>query len=194
MNKKKAGGKKKKKDPEGIEVLHRQTVDELNLLKTKYDYKNLQVKSAEIARSKSAFCLKRINKKLEIREDDFKHILTDMTRQYKTMKMDLQRKNDQLAKNLSTVEKELEEKKNEIKNLKMQHQNITLQKDENIQKLKIEINQVDMGFGSIIRECLDTLICRVKEKDEDWSKIGDKITNENKETLSKFGIDLNFTH
>ena len=88
-------------------------------------------------------------------------IITNMTRQYKSMQEQLQNENNELKRKVKEQEEIIERKNEKILDLEKQKELELMKKDEEIQELKRKITDMSSEFAKMLKDTLDKMQQRI---------------------------------
>lgn len=182
--KKKGKGKKKKGDDDSeMEVKFKQSQHEVDALKDQMAYRReLSRRSMAIAdeyREKMQVA----ETKYETVQSDMKEISSELTKQYKTMQLDLTFKIDQYENELAMVKGRLAQTDQEVSKQKIEYDRMVREKDQEIRKLETKVSNLETSFENLIDINFDNILARLNAQKLTMDKQIDDILMKNKDLL-----------
>ncbi|KAK2153593.1 hypothetical protein LSH36_291g00058 [Paralvinella palmiformis] len=194
MPPKKKKGKKKKKGRKDdgeltVDDKYKKTLEEVEALKD-----HLAVRKELAHRSQSAGLVWKhhmleAQTQLEEREENQKAVSSEMTRQYKTMQTELSLRIHQLETELERTRLQLDDTQSELKKTKAEKEEMTKQKNLEIEDLQNRIKKMGDKFLKIFLDNMEQLKVQIDEQAKGrWAERATMIQSENKQTLLEFGL------
>jgi predicted RNase H-like nuclease (RuvC/YqgF family) len=166
MSKKGKGKGKKKGDKGGDELEKLQGQVHLLMAQTEILQKQLIIETEKADHAKSSeneerTRLMELNRCFKEEEETRFDIISDMTRQYKSMQQELQKENSDLKKLVKEQDLTIEQKEQEITNITREKDMELLKKDDEIRDLRRKIEEMSSDFARMLKETLEKMQQRI---------------------------------
>ncbi|KAI1893776.1 hypothetical protein AGOR_G00127150 [Albula goreensis] len=191
--KKKAKGKVKKikKNPDRgdeLEQKYKRSVLDVEVLKEHLVLRREVARQAQANSEELKSRMKELEQKLHEEREDKRDINADLTRQYKSMKTDLEVKVQKLDAEVTTLRKQLVQCQEELKLEREARQNVEQEKDASISDLQSQLANMEAGYQRILHDSLDSLLSHLADARLRWEEESTAIHLEHKELLASFGL------
>ncbi|KAG9348262.1 hypothetical protein JZ751_001997 [Albula glossodonta] len=188
--KKKAKGKVKKNPDRGdeLEQKYKRSVLDVAVLKEHLVLRREVARQAQANSEELKSRMKELEQKLHEESKDKRDINADLTRQYKSMKTDLEVKVQKLDAEVTMLRKQLVQCQDELKLEREARQNIEQEKDASISDLQSQLANMEAGYQRILHDSLDSLLSHLADARLRWEEESTAIHLEHKELLASFGL------
>ncbi|KAM3616720.1 uncharacterized protein V6R79_022126 [Siganus canaliculatus] len=193
MPPKKKNKKPSKKTPEKseneLEAKYRRSVLDIAVLQ---DHIALQSQSVIKVQSDRADLRRRVRdmeQKLQHEQQDNRDIHSDLSRQYKTMHVELTNRVKKLEKELSQLKDQLALCEEELRREKREREKVNQEKDTIIADLQHKLDIMETDYEKILHETLDSLSSQLSVAQKGWEDKSTTLHHKYREQLCEFGLN-----
>ncbi|XP_078055345.1 dynein regulatory complex protein 12 [Mustelus asterias] len=112
-----------------------------------------------------------------------------MTRQYKTMRSDMDLRVHQLEIEVSRLQQELKSCQQQLARTQEEKLQIIKEKDSTIKELQSKIDNMETEYEVILHDSLDMLLNKLETARLQWEKTATSFHLEQKQKLLEFGLN-----
>ncbi|XP_072449589.1 dynein regulatory complex protein 12 [Chiloscyllium punctatum] len=183
--------KKVKKGTEGdsVEEKYKRTVHQVESLKDQLVLRKDIARQALMVKEEWKAKLQLLKNDLTEEQDVKKAIHSDMTRQYKTMRADMELRVHQLEIEISHLQQQLTSCQQQLARTQEEKLQIIKEKDSTIKELQSKIDNMETEYEAILHESLDLLLNKVEAARLHWEKTATSFHSEQKQKLLEFGLN-----
>ncbi|XP_074535069.1 dynein regulatory complex protein 12 isoform X1 [Halichoeres trimaculatus] len=174
--------------PNDLEAKYKRSVLDIAVLEDRIALQGEFVRKVKSDRVDLRRCMKDMEQKLEHERQDHRDINSDLSRQYKTMQMELSSKVKRLEKEVSQLKGELVLCQDELKKEKRDREHVEQQKDDIISELNHKLVNMEMDYERILHETLDSLTSQLSVAQKGWRSESTELHQNHKDMLSEFGL------
>ncbi|XP_041797370.1 coiled-coil domain-containing protein 153 [Chelmon rostratus] len=193
MPPKKKTKKTTKKNPEksenDLEAKYRRSVLDIAILQDHIAFQRESVINVQSDRAALRRHMRDVEQKLQHERQDHRDINSDLSRQYKTMQMELTNRVKRLEKEVSQLKEELVLCQEELGREKRQREQVEQEKDVTIADLQHKLDNMETNYEKILHETLDGLTSQLCVARQRWQDKSTTLHQNYKELLSEFGLN-----
>eukprot|EP01135_Chromosphaera_perkinsii_P001502 Nk52_evm1s190 gene=Nk52_evmTU1s190 len=113
---------------------------------------------------------------------------SDMTRQYKSMKMKMIERVNELETETADLRNRLESTQDKLSKTEAAKADLQEVSDREIEKLNVRLSSVEAMYEQVIVEALDVMARKMEEARNKWEDNADEVQQQNREILEEFGL------
>ncbi|XP_065889657.1 dynein regulatory complex protein 12-like [Dysidea avara] len=185
-------GKKKDGGKDGFELAleerYRRTLLEIDSLKEDLVQRTEQSRKSRQAETTMKDKLDDAQGTISLEKSSKREISIDMTRQYKTMQMQLENKIETLEGMMKKLQGELEETKQKLADVTIERDILKKEKEEQLALLNDKLSTMEKSYESILQDTLDDMGTRMEGLRLKWDKESQLIEQKNRQVLLEFGV------
>ncbi|CAJ1065508.1 coiled-coil domain-containing protein 153 isoform X1 [Xyrichtys novacula] len=193
MPPKKKTKKTTKKTPEkcetDLEAKYRQSVLDVAVLQDQIALQCESVKKVQSDRGDLRRRTRDMEQKLQHERQDHRDVNSDLSRQYKTMQMELSSKVKRLEEEVSQLKEELVWCQGELRKEKRERGQVEQEKDAIISDLQHKMDNMETDYEKILHETLDSLTSQLSVARQGWRGKNTALHQRHKDLLSEFGLN-----
>ncbi|XP_072885976.1 dynein regulatory complex protein 12 isoform X4 [Hemitrygon akajei] len=182
-------GKKKATEGDNIEEKYKQTVHQVESLKNQLVLRRDIARQALLVKEEWKAKLQVLKNDLKEEQAIKKSIHSDMTRQYKTMRSELDLRLHQLEIEVGHLQQQLTLCQQQLVKTQEEKVQIIKEKDSTIKELQMKINNMETEYEAILHNSLDLLLNELKKARLQWEKAATNLHAEHKKKLLEFGLN-----
>ncbi|XP_020378249.2 coiled-coil domain-containing protein 153 isoform X1 [Rhincodon typus] len=182
--------KKVMKEAEGdnVEEKYKRTVQQVKSLKDQLVLRKDIARQALMVKEEWKAKLQVLKNDLAEEQDVKKAIHSDMTRQYKTMRADMDLRVHQLEIEISHLQQQLTSCQQQLARTQEEKLQIIREKDSTIKELQSKIDNMETEYEAILHDSLDLLLNKLEAARLQWEKTATSFHSEQKQKLLEFGL------
>ncbi|XP_033757942.1 coiled-coil domain-containing protein 153-like [Pecten maximus] len=186
----KGKGKKKKKDDASLELedKYKKTMTEIEALKDHLAIRKEIARKSQSVGNMMKSRMAEAQKDMEEQKADQKAINSEMALAYKSMQTTLQLKVHTLDMKLMQTEAKLKETEKKLRETEDEKERITREKDEEIEKLNLNIRVMEKEYIRILDESLNSLVAKIDGAKSKWELSGSNLQARSKQNLLELGL------
>ncbi|XP_067910484.1 dynein regulatory complex protein 12 isoform X2 [Heterodontus francisci] len=181
--------KGKKGAGDSIEEKYKRTVHQVESLKDQLVLRRDIARQALLVKEEWKARLQVLKNDLNEEQDVKKAIHSDMTRQYKTMRSDMDLRVHQLEIEVSRLQQQLTSCQQQLVRTQEEKLQIIKEKDSIIEELQSKINNMETEYEAILHDSLDLLLNKLEMARRQWEKTATRFHSEQKQKLLEFGLN-----
>ncbi|XP_051896023.1 coiled-coil domain-containing protein 153 isoform X1 [Pristis pectinata] len=182
-------GKKKAAEGDNIEEKYKQTVHQVESLKDQLVLRRDIARQALLVKEEWKAKLQVLKNDLKEEQAIKKSIHSDMTRQYKTMRSELDLRVHQLEIEVGHLQQQLTSCQQQLVKAQEEKAQIIKEKDSTIKELQMKIDDMETEYEAILHDSLDLLLNKLEKARLQWEKAATNLHSEHKKKLLEFGLN-----
>ncbi|XP_067826838.1 dynein regulatory complex protein 12 [Heptranchias perlo] len=182
-------GKKKAAEGDNIEEKYTRTVHQVESLKDQLVLRRDIARQALLVKEEWKAKLQVLKNDLNEEQDVKKSIHSDMTRQYKTMRSELDLRVHRLEIEVNRLQQELTSCQQQLARVQEEKVQIIEEKDSTIKELQRKIDNMETEYEIILHDSLDLLLTKLEAAKRQWEKAATSLHSEHKGKLLEFGLN-----
>ncbi|XP_062894561.1 coiled-coil domain-containing protein 153 isoform X1 [Mobula hypostoma] len=182
-------GKKKATKGDNVEEKYEQTVHQVESLKNQLVLRRDIARQALLVKEEWKAKLQVLKNDLKEEQAIKKSIHSDMTRQYKTMRSELDLRVHQLEIEVGHLQQQLTLCQQQLLKTQEEKVQVIKEKDSTIKELQMKIDNMETEYEAILHNSLDLLLNELKKARLQWEKAATNLHAEHKKKLLEFGLN-----
>ncbi|XP_072094270.1 dynein regulatory complex protein 12 isoform X2 [Mobula birostris] len=182
-------GKKKATKGDNVEEKYKQTVHQVESLKNQLVLRRDIARQALLVKEEWKAKLQVLKNDLKEEQAIKKSIHSDMTRQYKTMRSELDLRVHQLEIEVGHLQQQLTLCQQQLVKTQEEKVQVIKEKDSTIKELQMKIDNMETEYEAILHNSLDLLLNELKKARLQWEKAATNLHAEHKKKLLEFGLN-----
>ncbi|XP_032905603.1 coiled-coil domain-containing protein 153 isoform X1 [Amblyraja radiata] len=182
-------GKKKASEGDTIEEKFKRTVHQVESLKDQLVLRRDIARQALLVKEEWKARLQVLTNDLKEEQAVKKSIHSDMTRQYKTMRSNLDLRVHQLEIEVGLLQQQLTSCQQQLAKTREEKAHIISEKDSTIKELQMKIDNMETEYEAILHDSLDLLLNKMEKARLQWEKAATNLHSDHKQKLLEFGLN-----